>query len=124
MLSNPKTLSLIQQTVAGERPSQASGNNAVSGNGSNTLAAHDDEQEGQLVEIKFKAFKPGKFSLQLQCMSGGCGRASLVRLDMSTLVSGVTVCSCNLQPYCTLQHFVATTPKLPCHGSCFYRLAS
>lgn len=71
LLSNPKTANLIQQIVAGQQPrAEASGNNGTSGNGS--LMAQAEEQQGQLVEVKFKAVKPGKYSLQLQCMSGGC----------------------------------------------------
>jgi len=30
----------------------------------------DMEEEGQLVEVKFRAAKAGKYSLQLMCMSG------------------------------------------------------
>jgi len=30
----------------------------------------DTEEEGQLVEVKFRAAKAGKYSLQLMCMSG------------------------------------------------------
>lgn len=75
MLSDPKVLSLIQQYVEGEQPkSEASGNNGVSGNGSSQALVNGQsspqEPEGQLVEIKFRAIKAGRYSLQLQCMSG------------------------------------------------------
>ena len=33
-------------------------------------APKEDKQEGQLVEVKFPAKKPGKYNLQLICMSG------------------------------------------------------
>ena len=34
-----------------------------------TIVSEVDE-EGQLVEVKFRAAKAGKYSLQLMCMSG------------------------------------------------------
>ena len=73
ILSNLKALALIQQHVEGEQPkSEASGNNGVAGNGSMQAngKSSQEEAEGQLVEIKFRAAKAGKYSLQLQCMSG------------------------------------------------------
>lgn len=34
------------------------------------INASDAQEEGQLVEVKFRAAKAGKYNLQLVCMSG------------------------------------------------------
>jgi hypothetical protein len=35
-----------------------------------TIVSDIEEEEVQLVEVKFRAAKAGKYSLQLMCMSG------------------------------------------------------
>lgn len=80
VLLNPKALTLIQQYVEGEQPKpEFSGNNGAAGNGSSqslvSATASQDESEGQLVEIKFRAVRAGRYSLQLQCMSGVLSQA-------------------------------------------------
>jgi hypothetical protein len=44
--------------------------NAAPANGIGPTIVSDMDEEGQLVEVKFRAAKAGKYSLQLMCMSG------------------------------------------------------
>ncbi|KAA6421625.1 MAG: translocation SEC63 protein [Trebouxia sp. A1-2] len=68
LLSNPKTLSTVQKILEGQTAGAESAvANAAPGVGP-TIVSEVDE-EGQLVEVKFRAAKAGKYSLQLMCMS-------------------------------------------------------
>ncbi len=71
LLSNPKTLSTIQKVLEGQLPGAESAmTNGAPANGNGPTTVSDSYEEGQLVEVKFRAMKPGKYSLQLLCMSG------------------------------------------------------
>lgn len=73
LLSNPKTLSTIQKILEGQPlGSESAVTDCAPGDGVGPLSGGDAEEEGQLVEVKFRATKPGKYSLQLICMSGTC----------------------------------------------------
>ena len=72
LLSRPQTLSTIQKILEGQLP----GNESTTGDGARDgvepLSSGEGDQEGQLVEVKFRAMKAGKYNLQLMCMSGIC----------------------------------------------------
>ena len=71
LLSNPKTLSTIQKILEAQTPgSESVVTNAAPDDNIGPVNASDAQEEGQLVEVKFRAAKAGKYNLQLVCMSG------------------------------------------------------
>lgn len=71
LLSNPKTLSTIQKILEGQTPGGESVvTSAAPDDSAGPTNASDAQEEGQLVEVKFRAAKAGKYNLQLVCMSG------------------------------------------------------
>lgn len=70
LLSRPQTLSTIQKVLEGQLPSNESGTTDGLPDGVEPISSGEGEQEGQLVEVKFRAMKAGKYNLQLMCMSG------------------------------------------------------
>lgn len=64
LLSDPKTATMITKILDIQLQDSSPDAAVVK------KASKDDKLEGQLVEVKFPAKKPGKYNLQLICMSG------------------------------------------------------
>ena len=64
LLSDPKTATMITNTLEIQLQDSSTDAAVVK------KAPKEDAPEGQLVEVKFPAKKPGKYNLQLICMSG------------------------------------------------------